>query len=230
MLVRLQYNKQMNKGRFLLFLTLLILPVIVSAQVLVRLEPRHKNVLENKYLRLLDVHISPGDTTLFHIHSTPSFFLTLSNTKVGVQVKGQGWIQSQNVVGESWFQSFLTDTLIHRVTNCDTVPFHVTDLEVLAPYNNSRQIKPLPFEVLFENEKVFAYILSNSSIDQKIISKRGPIIAQLVEGDQIYVHDVKTREIKVIKMGDYLYIKPASSFYLTVPVDRKIKLVLLEIK
>ena len=206
------------------------MPLIAISQVQVRLEPRHKNVFENKYLRLLDVHIAPGDTTLFHIHSTPSFFLTLTNTKVGVQIKGQELTTSQNVAGESWYQSFLNDTLIHRVTNCNTVPFHVTDMEILAPYNNSRKIKPLPFDLLLENKKVLAYGINRSSVDRKVIRKRGPIIAQLVEGDKILVHDEKTKEIKVIKQGGYLYIKPESSFYFTSPSDEKINLVLLEIK
>lgn len=220
----------MNKKRFLILFILIAIPLIVIAQVQVRLEPRHKNVFENEYLRLLDVNIVPGDTTKFHIHSTPSFFLIFTNTKVGVQIKGQGWTTSQNVAGESWYQSFLNDTLIHRVTNCDTVPFHVTDIEILAPYNNCRQIKPLPFEVLLENESVLAYRLSNSSINQKILSKRGPIIAQLIEGEKILVHDKKTKKTEEINKGGYLYIKPESSFYFKAPVDKKINLVLLEIK
>lgn len=220
----------MNKKQFLTLYILIVIPLIASAQVQVRFEPRHKNVFENKYIRLLDVHIAPSDTTLFHIHSTPSFFLILTNTKVGVQVKGQDWTTSQNIAGESWYQSFLNDTLIHRVTNCDTIPFHVTDMEILAPYNNSRKIKPLPFKLLLENEKVFAYGVNNSSIDQKVISGRGPIIAQLVEGDKILVHDDKTKETKIIKKGGYLYIKPESSFYFTAPENEKTNLVLLEIK
>ena len=220
----------MNKRQFIILFVLLAMPLIAISQVQVRLEPRHKNVFENKYLRLLDVHIAPGDTTLFHIHSTPSFFLTLTNTKVGVQIKGQELTTSQNVAGESWYQSFLNDTLIHRVTNCNTVPFHVTDMEILAPYNNSRKIKPLPFDLLLENKKVLAYGINRSSVDRKVIRKRGPIIAQLVEGDKILVHDEKTKEIKVIKQGGYLYIKPESSFYFTSPSDEKINLVLLEIK
>lgn len=220
----------MNKKQFLILSILIAIPLIASAQVQVKLEPRHKNVFENKYLRLLDVNIVPGDTTLLHIHSTPSFFLAMTNTMVGVQIKGLDWTKSQNVAGESWYQSFLNDTLIHRVTNCDTVPFHVTDMEILAPYNNSRQIKPLPFEVLLENEKVLAYGISNSSIDQKVISKRGPIIAQLVDGNKVLVHDEETKETRVIIKGGYLYIKPESSFYFMAPVDEKTKLVLLEIK
>src|SRR5947207_7441111 len=61
----------------------------VYAQVPVRFEPRHKVALENEFIRLLDVRILPGDTSLFHIHQAPSFFIPLSNTAIGSQVKGQ---------------------------------------------------------------------------------------------------------------------------------------------
>ena len=220
----------MNKKQCIILFVIIAMPLIAIAQVQVRLEPRHKNVFENKYLRLLDVHISPRDTTLFHIHSTPSFFLILTNTKVGVQIKGQDWETSQNVAGESWYQSFQNDTLIHRVTNCDTVSFHVTDMELLARYNTNRQIKPLPFDLLLENEKVLAYSINNSSIDKKVISKHGPMIAQLVEGNEISVHDEKTKETRVIKEGGFLYIEPESSFYFTAPKNEKTNLILLEIK
>ena len=203
---------------------------MVSAQVQVRLEPRHKNVFENKYVRILDVNIVPGDTSQFHIHSTPSFFLRYTNTNVWTQTKGQDWTQSLRAPGEPSYDSFLNDMLIHRVTNSDTVAFHVTDIEILAPYHSSNQIKSLPFEVLLENEKVFAYRVSNSSLDKKTISKRGPVIAQLIEGDKILVHDKKTKKTEEINKGGYLYIKPESSFYFTAPVDAKINMVLLEIK
>lgn len=225
-----QNNTSMNKKKFLILYMLTVISLIASAQVQVRFEPRHKNVFENKYIRLLDVHIVPGDTSQFHIHSTPSFFLRYTNSNVWTQTKGQDWTQSLRAPGEPSYDSFLNDTLIHRVTNSDTVAFHVTDIEILAPYHSSHQIKPLPFEVVLENEKVLAYRVSNSAIDQKIISKRGPIIAQLIEGYKILVHDEKTKKIKEIKKGGYLYIKPESSFYFTAPAGEKINLVLLEIK
>ena len=220
----------MIKRKFIILHFLIAIPLITIAQVQVKMEPRHKNVFENTYLRLLDVHIAPRDTTMFHIHSTPSFFLIFTNTLVGVQKKGLDWTTSQNVAGESWYQSFLNDTLIHRVTNCDTVPFHVTDMEILASYNKSRPIKPMPIEVLFENENVIAYAARDSLIDQKVFSERGPIMAQLVEGDKIFLHDEKTNKAEELKKGSYLYVKPERSFYFTVPAEQKINLILLEIK
>ena len=50
-----------------------------QAQVPVREEPHHKPVLENNYVRLLDVHLNAGDTTQYHIHATPSVIVFISN-------------------------------------------------------------------------------------------------------------------------------------------------------
>ena len=72
---------------------ILLCSSVLIAQVQVSKEPRHKKVLENKYIRLLDVWLQPGDTTLFHIHSTPSVFLQFTNTAIAIQVKGQDWVK-----------------------------------------------------------------------------------------------------------------------------------------
>ena len=46
----------------------------IFTQVPVSEEPMHRIVFQNEYIRLLDVWIEPGDTTKFHINSTPSLF------------------------------------------------------------------------------------------------------------------------------------------------------------
>jgi len=83
---------------------------MLTAQVQVSKEPLHKKVLENKYIRLLDVWIQPGDTTLFHIHSTSSVFLQFTNTTVGIQIKGKDWAKTHNIEGSASYRSFLNDT------------------------------------------------------------------------------------------------------------------------
>ncbi len=203
---------------------------VLTAQVQVSKEPLHKKVLENKYIRLLDVWLQPGNTTLFHIHSTPSVFLQFTNTNIGTQVKGQDWVKSQNIAGSASYRSFLNDTLVHRVSNWDTVPFHVTDIEILASYSSKTPHTVLPFTVLFQNEKAVAYQLTNSSFREQIISSRGPLVAELVEGNEITFHDTKGKKSTKIKTGKYLYIKPGKSFFFSTTKDEKINLVLFEIK
>ena len=133
----------MNNKTTLLLIILFLQSAVATAQVQVRKEPRHKNVLENKYIRLLDVWMKPGDTSMLHIHSTPSLFLHFTNTAVCVQRKGDAWTKNKNTAGNASYTSFVNDTLIHRVSNCDTVPFHVTDIEILSSYKPTTSLKPL---------------------------------------------------------------------------------------
>ena len=80
------------KNRKLLCATLLFSSFLfydtISAQVPVRNEPHHKVVLENEFVRLIDVHIPSHDTTLTHIHAAPSVIVFLSKTTIGTQIVG----------------------------------------------------------------------------------------------------------------------------------------------
>ena len=218
------------KYRLFLLSILLIVSSFVRAQVQVRNEPRHKNVLENKYFRVLDVNIPPHDTTLQHIHSTPSVILLFTNTVTAQQLKGQDWVKGQSVAGSAFYRDFSKDTVIHKVSNWDTVPYHVTDIELLSAYEPNSRRKPLPFNVLFDSDRAFAYRLIDSSIKQQTISNRGPMIAGLVTGDDIILHDTKNHKSITIKAGKETYIAPETTFYLTKTGKKEINLVLFEIK
>src|SRR5215213_3052008 len=100
-------------------------------------EPFHKNVFENSYLRVLDVRISPGDTTQFHKHETPSVFISLHPVKTGSQViieDGRATVLS-TTDRTITFEGFYNKPRIHRVWNADTSVFHVMDIEILAREN-----------------------------------------------------------------------------------------------
>jgi len=220
----------MKNKRAALIAIILLYSFALTAQVQVGKEPRHNNVLENKYVRLLDVHIQPGDTSLFHIHSTPSVFVHFTTTVVCSQIKDKEWVTAKNTAGNAWYRSFLNDTLVHRVSNCDTVPFHVTDVELLSPYNPAKKLQPLPFIVLFENEKVTAYRLTAAVFNNQIIKGRGPMIAELVTGNEVKLYNKKGKEISLLKAGKYLYIKPGTTFSFSATADAVINMVLFEIK
>jgi len=200
------------------------------SQVPVSEEPMHKPVFQNKYIRLLDVWLQPGDTTLYHIHATPSLFVHLSNAAISSQIKGEGWVKGQTETGKAWYRSFSPDILVHRVCNEDIVPFHVNDIEILSSYNNSIQNRLLPFIVLFENEKAVAYQLTNQSFNKQIINGRGPMIAELAAGEAVIYHDTIGKKSAKIKTGKYLYIERGASFYFTATGTGAISKVLFEIK
>lgn len=217
-----------NKTNFLIAL-LLLNTAVVSAQVQVSKEPKHKKVLENKYIRLLDVWMQPGDTSLFHIHSTPSVFLIFTNTATISQIKGAEWEKGQNTAGHSWYRSFLNDTLIHRVGNADTVPFHVTDIELLSAHKPTEKKEALSFPLLYENERVFAYQLTDSSFKDISLSNRGPLVAEVVTGEVRY-SDLLNRKSTIIKTGKYLFIEPDKKFSFTTAGKEKTLMILFEIK
>ena len=94
------------------------------AQVPVSKEPRHHNVFENAFVRVLDVHIPPKDTTQFHKHETPSVFIVLAPVKTGSQVimeetRATALARDANIS----FEGFYTKARIHRVWNEDTASF-----------------------------------------------------------------------------------------------------------
>lgn len=209
---------------------LFIFSIALKAQVPVREEPRHVPVLQNKYIRLLDVHLPPGDTTQFHIHATPSLFVILSNAATASQTKGEAWIKDQAVSGKTWYRSFSPEVLVHRVCNLDTVEFHVNDIEILSSYNDTVNKKPLPFTLLFENEKAFAYRLTAADFNKQITKSRGPMIAALVSGTGIIFHNAANDQTIEIKTGGYLYIDPGTPFNLSANEKGPVEMVFFEIK
>ena len=229
--IKIKKGHKMKNKRAAILSLIIFYSTVIKAQVPVREEPRHHPVLQNKYIRLLDVWLPPGDTTLFHIHATPSLFVILSNTLTASQTKNSAWIKSQSKAGEIWYRSFLPDSLVHRVCNLDTVVFHVNDIEILSQYNlTASEKKPLPFPVEFENEKAFAYRLTKADLNKQIIKDRGPIIAELISGGEIIFYDSKTNQTKRIAVSKYLYIEPGTAFYFSALENKAIEMVLFEIK
>lgn len=102
------------------------------SQVMVSEEPMHHNVFQNDFVRVLDVHVSPQDTTLFHRHELPSVFIVLTSVKTGSELVSDGSIAAAPVTyGNIWFDGFYTKPRVHRVWNSDTAEFHVMDIELL---------------------------------------------------------------------------------------------------
>ena len=177
-----------------------------SAQIQVSKEPRHHNVFENTWVRILDVHIPPGDTSLIHKHSTPSVFMVLSTTKTGSQVIVEP--EKANFSDERvWFEGFYTKPRIHRVWNSDTTEFHVVDMEL--PNKNPQPIDP-PMEItalklLFDEKPVRGYRLTLAAQEVIHLPKRkAPILVVALSNTSgsVTIHDKS-----FVKKGDFLFVK-----------------------
>ena len=113
-----------------------VLPVFifissVAAQVPVRQEPRHKVVLENKFVRLIEVYIASHDTTLYHIHAEPSVVVFLNHARIGSQVTGGQPVIAEVKPGQTSYAAYDEKPVTHRVWNQGDSVYHVLDIELL---------------------------------------------------------------------------------------------------
>ena len=54
-------------------------------------EPLHRLVLTHHQLRVMDVRICPGDTTLFHVHALPALYVAVATSPVDIQLLEGQW-------------------------------------------------------------------------------------------------------------------------------------------
>ncbi|MEP6947926.1 MAG: hypothetical protein ABI863_01565 [Ginsengibacter sp.] len=177
------------------------------AQLAVRNEPRHHNVFENDYVRVLDVWIAPKDTTQFHLHATPSVFTTLTKT-ITSALSGQQAARSTSVAGSSWYDSLVTPRF-HRVWNDDTTWFHVMDIELVAgkPHINEPVLQNAAMKSLFDEPLVRGYHieLAKSENFKLPSSKAGYLLVSLGEAS-VTIQSNGTNQHRLMKAGHYCWI------------------------
>ena len=176
------------------------------AQLPVSKEPRHHKVFENDYVRVLDVHVVPGDTTLFHKHETPSVFIVLTNAKTGSELISDGTVTNPPVTyGNIWFDGFYIKPRIHRVWNNDTIEFHVMDIELLnKSYKDiGSDLQQKSIQILFNEKPVIGYsCLLNAHTTLDLTGRKCPILAiELNDNADVTIND------KIFKQkGDFIFI------------------------
>ena len=106
--------------------------VLAQAPVPMHEEPRHRLVLTHEQLRVMDVKIRPGDTTLFHVHDVPALYVAVSAAPVDIQLlKGQwGGTHPAADPGRkpgdvNVDTSYVRQPITHRVTNVGSQLFNL---------------------------------------------------------------------------------------------------------
>jgi hypothetical protein len=205
---------------------------ICRSQVPVSQEPRHHKILDNGHVRLLDVHIPPGDTTQYHIHATPSVFLLLTEANTGTEVISEEDRSNSPIphYGNIWFEGFYSKSRIHRVYNRDTHEFRVMDIE-LTNKNYivlDSPIKEEAFSFLFEEKPVRAYRFT-PDIGRKIYlspRKGDMLMIQLTDS----LSSIRANK-KIFKLkGDFLYIPSGTPFELINDGSVKAEFAFFELK
>jgi hypothetical protein len=212
----------------LIFISWLALP----AQVQVRDEPRHHNVFENEFVRILDVHVGPKDTTGYHLHNTPSVFIILSNCKVSSQLAGGKPQPGANVSGNISYDAMKTDR-IHRVWNEDTVWFHVMDVELISANqkNTINVVQHTLLKLLFNEREVNGYEaeLKRGDLLQLPPSESGYLIVGKETGSIDLILGNATHK-RIIRAGHYTWIDPGNGFGMRSRETKPVGFVILQMK
>ena len=206
--------------------------LLTTAQIHVRDEPRHHNVFENEFIRILDVHLGPGDTTLYHLHNTPSVFVVFTNTSLGSQLIGTQPQKGANIGGEVSYDSINTPRT-HRVWNEDKSWFHVMDIEL----TNTKQKKNIPvlrnpaLKLLFNEQQVNGYNIELKAVNnlQLPASIVGYLLISKSEASIEFTINDATQD-RLMKPSHYIWIAAGQNFSLKAMDSQPANFVLLQFK
>ncbi|MEY3432421.1 MAG: hypothetical protein RL131_357 [Bacteroidota bacterium] len=215
------------------FLMILFISRINAQQVVpVYQEPRHQQVLLNKFVRVMDALIENGDTSLFHTHAAPSAFVIMNDVSFANQVMGQNWTTQKFQKGHSWFSSYADGAVTHRVVAPKNGEIHAFDVEILGNFKgNFTGWKLMTQDTIFVNDKCAAYRIELTSENPTVqFESRGPLVAIFVEGEEIQIKQPDSRVDIGLEEGDYGYIRPTSPFSIRLKSGDVAKLILIEVK
>ena len=206
--------------------------LLITAQVQVRNEPRHHNVFENEFIRILDVYLPPEDTTQYHLHNTPSVFIILANTNVSSQLMGKQPQKGANIAGDISYDGLAIPRL-HRVWNEDTSWFHVMDIELTRqhPDIDIPLLRDSSLNFLFNEPLVNGYKLNanNGKSINLSSSKDGYLLVSLGEAI-VYVKQNDDGQRRIMKRGHYIWIQPGKMLTISVSDRLSADFVLLQFK
>jgi hypothetical protein len=204
---------------------------IVFAQVPVRDEPHHKVVLENDYVRLIDVHIPSHDTTLTHIHAAPSVIVFLSKTTIGTQIVGDKPNISDVSPGQTSYAAYDEKPIKHRVWNQGASLFHVMDIELVKQKPNDDTcsiISQTGIKLQWLKKLVRTYQLDIATGKQYNIPKSN--CAYLLIDISGIVTAVSSGSIRSLQAGGFIFFPPQSDMQINGNNKENADCVLLELK
>ena len=118
--------------RHLLFPALIFAAIALAAQttseVEITAEQHHHLALENQYVRVFQVEVSPHDSTLMHIHRHDYVYVTLGAADLSNEVKGKPPVEVKLQDGET---RFTPGNFAHIAHNLADTPFRNVTIELM---------------------------------------------------------------------------------------------------
>jgi hypothetical protein len=181
--------------RTMSFIALLLSPALLlsaagQSPVPVEKEPRHRLKFENQFVRVFDVLIPPGETSLFHIHLHDGVSVRLTDASIRDEALS-GASEDFAVKRGAVTFAYRPSPLIHKVSNIGPTPFRNVFVEILpssaASATDQSPAAVAGYEVVLENERVRILRLllaPGKSIDEGV-QRRGVVRIAVSGGDVV---------------------------------------------
>src|SRR5437016_286227 len=155
----------MRSGSLILLLAFALIPIGTLSQsnspqspVEIGGEAHHHPKFENEFVRVWDVTVPAGETTLWHVHRNDNVVVVLGEAKLRIETAGAAPGESLWKFGEVRFGKA---TYVHRAMNVGATPFHNFTIELLkspagAPAPSMPK-QPIGTAPVLENERVRAF-------------------------------------------------------------------------
>lgn len=120
-------------------------------------EPRHHPKFENEFVRIFDVTVPAGDTTLWHAHRNDNVVVSFSDVNLRIETLGSDPVEGPWKFGEV---RFTRATYIHRAMNIGPTAFHNFTIELLKAPGGATLAKMVGREPVIDNERVRVFRVS----------------------------------------------------------------------
>lgn len=92
-------------------------------------EPMHRLLMERPPVRVLDVQVPVGGTSLYHLHTDPIFYVAIDISEIDAQVLGEEWkrtkVSAWSPGGVAHDLGHAEKPLTHRIRNSGSEPFRL---------------------------------------------------------------------------------------------------------
>jgi hypothetical protein len=100
------------------------------AQMPIDKEPHHKVMFENKQVRVIELIVPAGDTTLLHTHNYASVVIFLSTSVFAIQNPKQDPVVTQVSPGNILYRDYDVKPVAHTVWSADQSTFRCLVVEL----------------------------------------------------------------------------------------------------
>lgn len=182
-------------------------------------EPRHRTVYQQEGIRLLDIQINPGDTTLPHTHDNPILYTFISN--------GEGALGGRL----SSATRYVDEPYTHRVSNEGPGLFRIVALASFAePAEPGEDDWPvgLPAEVELENDwfRAWRMTLQPGERSAKIRHINPAFVVQVSADGIVHLERADGVTAELVSAGDWS--APTQAYELYNPAENPVTLVIKE--